>query len=99
MCLVQGYKGLQGVGVLSCPTTVTLEVASLFTHQTPTHHHLVWSRHWGHSRGRGDRSLLGQSQHPSAGGGKISLRWRTFQKGTVWAVLEGEAGCRASRTG
>ena len=71
MCLVQGDRGLQGVGVLSCLTTVTLEVASLFTHQTPTHHQLAWSGHWGHSRGRGDHSLLGQSQHPSAGGGKI----------------------------
>ena len=65
--------------VLSSPR-VTLEVASLFTHQTLTHHHLlgvVWVL----------GSQQGQSQFPHLRGGTIKLRWACSRKappGLCW---------------
>lgn len=73
---------------MSSSPRVALEVASLFTYQTLTHHDMLGVA-WvlGSQQGQRRHSLLGQSQFPCVGGGMISLGWACFRKappGLYW---------------
>lgn len=87
MLRVEGL-GPWGWVLVSSSPRVSLEVASLFTHQTLTHHHML-AVAWvlGSQQEQRRRSLSGQSQFPCVRGGMISLGWGCSRKappGLYW---------------